>query len=381
MKVVMFSRFPSDIDHPRGGVETATIGLARGLVASSEIELHIVTLEKGRTEVSIEIQEGITIHRLPDNHIPMFIDILIGPGKKKLREYILSLKPDVVHFQETYGLGMGDMGIPSVFTVHGFDSLNLVTEKRRLWWLRSLIWKQVEKAGLKKQKHIISIIPYVRKEIEKHTDATIHDIENAISIDYFNYKSAQIAGRIFFAGWLNPRKNVICLLKAIPYIIEKEKNISVHIAGEASDSNYYHMIKATINDLGISDHVTLLGRVDQEKIKQELAEATVFVLPSKQENAPMAIAEAMAMGVPPISTNVCGMPYMITEGETGFLVEPDNPAELAKRILLMVQDIDCHKRISLSAIKEARDKYHPDSVARRTIQLYKQLVNEYGVLR
>ncbi len=377
MKVVMFSRFPSDINHPRGGVETATIGLARGLMASSGIDLHMVTFEKGHSEITTEVQEDITIHRLPGNNVPMFIDILAGPGKKKLRQYILSLKPDIVHFQETYGLGMGDMGIPSLFTVHGFDSLNLVTEQSRLWWIRSKLWKQVEKIGLKKQKQIISIIPYVRKEIGKYTNAEIHDIENAISESYFHTNRDRVKGRVFFAGWLNPRKNLVGLLKALPAVLSKTDDISVRVAGEACDPDYYKQIEAVINKHDLSGCVTLLGRIDQEAIKRELTQASVFVLPSKQENAPMAIAEAMAVGVPVISSNVCGMPYMIKDEETGFLVDPDDTDGFSDRILRLLGDEELYARMSSAAQSEALSKYHPQSVANRTIAVYKALINSY----
>ncbi len=379
MKVVMFSRFPSDINRPRGGVETATIGLARGLVSSEEdISLHIVTLEKNLQDISVEVQEGITIHRLPDNNVPMFIDILIGPGKKKLRKYLLSLQPDLVHFQETYGLGMGEIGIPSIFTVHGFDSLNLVTEKSRLWRLRSLIWKQVEKVGLRRQKQIISIIPYVRQEIEKYTTAEIHDIENSISESYYHTKRERVKGRIFFAGWLNPRKNLVGLLRALPAVIEKNNNISLHAAGEACDPEYYKQIESVISQYNLSEHVTLLGRIDQQAVKTELAQASIFVLPSKQENAPMAIAEAMAVGVPVISSNVCGMPYMIEDGKTGFLVDPEDTDGFSDSILNLLDNEDVYLKMSQAAQTEALDKYHPQSVASRTISVYKYIINTYS---
>ncbi len=374
MKVVMFSRFPVDINHPRGGVETATIGLSRALLSIPDIELHIVTIEQDCDAVSIDKQEGITIHRLPGNSVPMFIDILTGPGKKKLREYMLSLHPDVIHFQETYGLGMGEVGVPSVFTVHGFDSLNLVTEKNRFWRIRSLIWKQVEKLGLKKQKHIISIIPYVRKEIEKYTNAEIYNIENAISESYFHAQRNRVEGRIFFAGWLNPRKNLVRLLESLPAVLAKINNISLHVAGEASDPDYFKKIQSIINKHNLSSYVTLLGRIDQMAINNELAQASVFVLPSKQENAPMAIAEAMAVGVPVISSNVCGMPYMIENGVTGFLVDPDDRSGFSDSILKLLEDEDMYSKMSSAAQKEALSKYHPESVARRTVAVYKSII-------
>ena len=62
MKVVLVSRFPSDIDQPRGGVETATVGLAKALFSLGITDLHIVTIEKHIAETSIENHEGLTVH-------------------------------------------------------------------------------------------------------------------------------------------------------------------------------------------------------------------------------------------------------------------------------------------------------------------------------
>jgi len=374
MKVAMFSRFPVDINASRGGVESATIGLLRGLMSHGGIDLHVVTMEKACRELTVEQQEGITIHRLPGSPVPMFIDILAGPGKKRLRSYLLGLQPDIIHFQETYGLGMWDIEKPSVFTVHGFDSLNLVTEKPHLWRLRSVLWKYVEKLGLTHQKNLISINPYVKQEIEKYNTGNVYEIANAISVKYFECESNKVKGRVFFAGWLNPRKNVISLLRAIPHIIKSSPDISVHIAGEKCDDEYFEDIQSTIKNLHIDKYVNLLGRINQDEVMRELSEASVFVLPSKQENAPMAIAEAMAMGVPVISSNLCGMPYMIKHEETGFLIEPDDHEDIARRIIYLFNNDDDYAKISGVAIKDATENYHPVSVAKKTIQAYEEII-------
>ena len=64
MKVVLVSRFPSNIDQPRGGVETATVALAKALFSLGITDLHIVTIEKHLPEICIENHEGLTVHRL-----------------------------------------------------------------------------------------------------------------------------------------------------------------------------------------------------------------------------------------------------------------------------------------------------------------------------
>jgi glycosyltransferase involved in cell wall biosynthesis len=370
----MFSRFPEDVNKPRGGVETATLGLMRGLQALGTVELHLVTLEKGRSEVAVESSLGATIHRLPAPGWPMFIDLLLGPGKRLLKQYILDLKPDIVHFQETYGLGASGYGVPVVFTVHGFDSLNLVTEQSWMWWIRSKIWRRVEGFGLSRQSAIVSITPYVNDEIASRTRSKIYDIENAIAEKYFTLEHREEPGRIFYAGWINPRKNLATLVRAVAELKKRGVPVKLYAAGEASDAEYHRLVLQTIADLGVADEVVMLGRVGQDEIMNQLAKAALFVLPSLQENAPMAIAEAMATGVPVISSNVCGMPYMIEEGRTGFLVEPNDHRTYADRIEALVGDDALRQSFSSAAKEEAQRRYHPESVAAKTVDLYQTLI-------
>lgn len=374
MKVVMFSRFPRDVEKPRGGVESATLGLLRGLAKLEGIELHLVTLEKGLSGDTIEKLGWITVHRLPRSNWPMFIDTLIGPGRRKVDSYIRSLSPDVVHFQETYGIGAKDVGAPSVFTVHGFDSLNLPAAKQSLWKLRSLIWQYVETKGLRDKKYVVSITPYVRDEIGVRTKAKIFDIDNAISEKYFSLERKEVHGRIFFAGWLNPRKNAVALVRAFSLLRKKGVLAELIIAGEASDEGYFSKIKEAINEGEVADSVSLLGRIDQGDIQKELQQASIFVLPSYQENAPMAIAEAMAVGVPVISSNVCGMPYMIDEGRTGYLVGPDDVTALADRMAAVLQDSELSARMGQDCKEEAKKRYHPSAVAQKTLALYREII-------
>lgn len=378
LRVIMFSRFPEDVNKPRGGVETATLGLVRGLVALGQVELHLVTLEKGRRERSIKPSLGATIHRLPGTGWPMIFDLLFGPGKRLLKEYILSLQPDVVHFQETYGLGASGYGVPVVFTVHGFDSLNLVTEQKWMWWLRAKLWRRVERYGLAKQSAIVSITPYVNDEIASRTGSQIFDIENAIDEKYFTLEHQEEPGRLFYAGWINPRKNLATLVRAVAELRQRGVATKLYAAGETSDPEYNRLVLQTIEDLGVSKEVVLLGRVGQDEIMHQLTKASIFVLPSLQENAPMAIAEAMAVGVPVISSNVCGMPYMIDEGRTGYLVEPNDYRTYADRIQTLVGDDSLRRKISSSAQAEARRRYHPESVAAKTLDLYQRLMGSVG---
>src|SRR4030067_3028234 len=112
MKVVLFSRYPSDSNLPRGGVESVTVVLVAALARLNDLDVHVVTLEYNRKETSVEKDGAITVHRLPRPRWPEMLDIFVGPGRKRLIEYITQLKPDVLHTHETYGLALGGSLFP-----------------------------------------------------------------------------------------------------------------------------------------------------------------------------------------------------------------------------------------------------------------------------
>ena len=88
----------------------------------------------------------------------------------------------------------------------------------------------------------------------------------------------------------------------------------------------------------------------------------------------MGIAEAMAAGVPVVASDRCGMPYMVRHGETGFLVDPQDVEELAARLAVLLGDPGRRRRMGELARTLARDRFHPDVVARRTLDVYRDAV-------
>lgn len=373
MRIAMFSRFPDHVDQPKGGVESATVGLVRGLSARPGTELHVVTLEKNRTLDVVEENELATVHRLHASGRPMIADVFGGPGRKRIDECIRGIKPDVVHFQETYGFGGPYPDIPTVFTVHGFDSLNLVTERKSAWWLRAPLWKLAERKGIGSHGYLVSIAPYVTEMLTEFSRAEIVEIPNAISPEFFKIDNRPVAGRIFFAGWINRRKNITAAIKAIRELVAEGHDVSLHAAGALSDEDYLAEVRQLIRDYDLESRITLLGRVNQSELRKELEEANVFLLPSLQENAPMAIAEAMAAGVPVITSRVCGMPTMVEEGKAGYLVEPNDIADITGKVATILENGGRRSAMGAYARQKAMDTYHPESVVTATLNLYNRI--------
>jgi len=380
MKVVLFSRYPRSFNLPKGGVESVTVILARALARMADLDVHLITLEKGLAKEMTERDDKVTIHRLSASSWPQVLDIHAGPGRKRLLAKIRLLNPDVVHSHETFGLTMGELEIPHVFTVHGFDHANIPAEGRSFAGSRSLLWKYVENRGLSRQKKIISISPYVLGMIQQYApQAAIHGIDNPVDDRYFTVpleKENTGNKRVLILGWINERKNTLGAIRAMAHAVRSGAKGTLAVAGEAKLSSYKELLLREIADLGIENHVEFLGHINREQLESELRRTSILLLPSLQENAPMAISEAMAASIPVVTSNRCGMPYMVADGESGFLVDPTDSIQIGERLkeLLLSPEL-CHK-MGARGREIALERFHSDAVAAKTRAVYESALQK-----
>jgi len=380
MKIVLFSRYPRSFDRPKGGVESVTVILARALARMADLDIHLITLEKGLARELTERDDKVTIHRLAASSWPQILDIHAGPGRKRLITKIHQLNPDIVHSHETFGLTMGNLDIPHVFTVHGFDHANIPAEGRSFARGRSILWRFVENRGLGRQKTIISISPYVRGMIERFApQAAIHDIDNPVDDRYFTVspdKQTDGDKRVLILGWINERKNTLGAIRSIAHAIRSGARGTLAVAGEAKLSSYKELLLREIRDLGIENHVEFLGHINREQLENELRRTTILLLPSLQENAPMAISEAMAASVPVVTSNRCGMPYMVADGESGFLVDPTDSVQIGERLKELLLSPELCQKMGARGREIALERFHSDAVAAKTRAVYESALQQ-----
>jgi len=274
-----------------------------------------------------------------------------------------------------FGLMVKGLPIPRVFTIHGFIYGDTLVSGERLAWLRSRIWRLIETSGWAHQPHIISISPYVRERLAGIARGVIHDVENPISEAFFDLPHDERKGTIFSAALVCPRKNTLGLVEAFARLRAAGIDSELRLAGSISDPPYGRRVQERIRDLGLAGDVVLLGGLNSHQIQRELATASVFALVSREENAPMGISEAMAVGVPVVASNRCGMPYMISHGETGFLVDPLDPDDIARRLGSLLRDDALRAAMGKRARNAARERFHPAAVARRTRDVYLEAAN------
>ena len=123
-------------------------------------------------------------------------------------------------------------------------------------------------------------------------------------------------------------------------------------------------------ELGLEQHVTFLGK--QDHIERLIPLADVFLLPSQLESFGLAALEAMACGVPAVSTRVGGVPELITHEVDGFLESPGDVAAQAARVTALVTDESLHRRMSEAARATAVTKF----CSSRVIPIYERYYRE-----
>jgi glycosyltransferase involved in cell wall biosynthesis len=108
-------------------------------------------------------------------------------------------------------------------------------------------------------------------------------------------------------------------------------------------------------------------------VRARLDEIDLFVLPTRADNMPIALLEAMACALPVVATNVGGIPEIVADGETGILVEPDDAGALARAIGHLLEDPSRRERLGRKGAARIGEHFEAHAVARRMVDLYERL--------
>ena len=124
--------------------------------------------------------------------------------------------------------------------------------------------------------------------------------------------------------------------------------------------------------LGVGKHVLFLG--NQEVMEELLPLADVFLLPSSTESFGLVALEAMSAGVPVVASNVGGLPELVENGQTGFLVAPDDLSAHVRAVLKVLGDAPLRRRFGAAGRKVARERFDVDRVVELYRKVYEGLV-------
>lgn len=261
---------------------------------------------------------------------------------------------------------------------HGDFEKDLFLQRRiRLRSIYQFLMKAIATFSLRRADALRAVSETTKKQLEKWTEGkAIAKFAAWTDIEVFQDAGGSVGHKtekfILYVGVLIPRKGVHFLLQSFARIADEIKDAKLVLIGKTDDDGYARTLTTMTERLGLDQRVTFMGPKTQSELAEFMARAEVLVLPSLSEALGRVVLEAMACGTPVIGSDVGGIPDMIQEGETGFLIPPGDVGALAGRLRWILQHPQKAKQIGESARKFAREFFSEEQY----VQNYSDLIDK-----
>ena len=349
-----------------GGITSYLLTLTKGLTAKG----HQVVVASSGGNMLKEFERAGARHLMVDVRTKSEIHPKLWWASSLISGFILEEGIEVIHAHTrvTQVMGhflSGQTGVPMVTTCHGFF-------KRR--WFRKVFpcWG----------KGVIAISCPVALHLWKDfgvANERIHMVTNGIDLKRFtvadqgerNKKRLELGigdhPVIGIIARLSDVKGIDVLLKAMPVVIQAIPNIQLIIAGEGPEKEKLQQI---VQDLSLHAFVRFESTVNHTR--DLLAAFDVFVMPSLMEGLGLSVIEAQATGIPVIASNVGGLPELVEDSKTGYLVPVGDSQVLAQRIIEMLKNPVQAKAMAAEARFLVEQKFSSEKMVEGTLKVYEQ---------
>lgn len=190
-----------------------------------------------------------------------------------------------------------------------------------------------------------------------------------IDMDFFQIKKELKERKNFigYIGRLEEGKGVMNFVEAIPRIFKKQDNLKFFLGGNGPLQD---RIKDELRNNDIFQKVELIGWICHDKVPDYLNELKLFVLPSYSEGLPTTVLEAMACGTPVLATPVGGVPDVIKDRETGFILGDNSPECITENVIRALE----HQNLD-EIVKNARKLIEKEYTYEAAVGRYRKILN------
>ncbi|HJZ04294.1 MAG TPA: glycosyltransferase family 4 protein [Patescibacteria group bacterium] len=301
--------------------------------------------------------------------------------------WILAFKrPNILHQSVTWGKAFWKevsfmllarcLGIKVVAHIHG-SKLDIQLKEAKLYkrWLMNI--------ALKIPQVLVVLSEYWFKFLSETVSSKLNivivpncvDQSIAEAMDRITFDAKKSECLVLYLGELCVRKGLLDALRAAILVCQQEPIARFVFAGAVEPGLQMKRIKRACQEAMMDGNIRFPGLVTGEEKLALFSEASVFILPSYNENLPIAILEAMSMGLPVVATPVAGIPELIEDGCNGFLIQPGDYHALADRILTLAREPELRQRMGKANVSNGRSKYHPQVFVSRIKEIYDRLLS------
>ncbi len=299
----------------------------------------------------------------------------------ELLKVIRQVKPDIVHTHASLSgrIAAKLLGVRVVYTKHGLEKMPSMSEQI------SLPQGGFKKAINRLSSRLLSdgVIAISKSVFEDLVQSGVHP--SRITCVYHGLDLTQFQARdslkdkienksetvwIGALARLHPVKGLDVLIDAAKMVISSYPQARFLIGGAGPMER---TLKAKIETHRLENYIKMLGFI--ENVPQFLSRLNIFVLPSFSEGLGLSVLEAMAQSLPVVATKVGGLPEIVQDEKTGFLVEPGKAQLLAQTIVRLVIDPKLAMQMGATGRQRVEQLFDAKTMARKTVAVYEKLLN------
>lgn len=409
MKIVQVGQYPISADCIRGGVEASVFGLTQELVKQGH-DIHVFDVPRMDSKDSIETPNITNGPRISTN--TLIVHRYANPGSHNVDQLkcvpnmvqdILALHPDIVHIHGTSELSANiytscqQHGLKLMLTIHGLARIEKKNKLYQAWqnlhtgtdplckkripaFMKALYQffrqSRVECQLLERADRAIVDTGYLLDALKEYPVKRLPELyvipQGANEKFYDNSRAICDNLRsisILCVGAFGVRKSQIELVRAFERLRERGVDAKLVLCGVVAEQAYFNQLKSVVSASAYKNDIVIKENLPFEQLMQEYRHATIFALHSQEESQGIVFAEAMAMGLPVVSTRVGGIPYVVEQGKTALLSEYGDIDATAAAMEMLLKNDTIRTQYAQNAIVAAR-RYKWSNIAEEIVKLY-----------
>lgn len=383
LKVTMFTNeYPPNI---YGGAGVHVDYLVRELSKLMKVDVRCFGDQDHETD-NLKVRGYKEWDKLKENSDPRYQKAL-GPFSTDLAMVKDQIDSDILHCHTWYTFMAGFLAKklydkPLVVTVHSLEPLRPWKEEQLGNGYKLSSW--MEKTGIEAADRVIAVSQGSKEDILKYYNIPEEKVEviyNGIDLNQYQKTDVNIARRkygiegkyILFVGRISRQKGITHLLDAVKYL---PRDIKLVLCASSPDTQ--EVLEEVEQKVKLYDNIIWINKmVEKEEIIELYSNAEVFTCPSVYEPFGIINLEAMACKTPVVASATGGIKEVVVHEETGFLVEPGNPEELAKYINILLNNKDLAIKFGENGRKRVEEMFSWESIAKKTHDMYKDVIGKY----
>jgi glycosyltransferase involved in cell wall biosynthesis len=360
------------------GMDIVALELIRNLQKIDEINEYVVFVKNDEDDNVINETDNFRIVRISGAPYPYWEQVLLP----KMAHYE---KVSLLHC--TSNTAPLNLNVPLVLTLHDIIYLEKWNFSQGSYYqiLGNLYRRYNVPSAVRKAAQIITVSNFEQKRIQGHfgLDADhVKTVYNGVG-DHFRRvtdhkmlleirrKYSLPENFIFFLGNTDPKKNVEGVLRALS-LLKQQSKLDFKLVMPDIDRRYLQSLAEKIKDKELLEKICFTGYVANSELPAIYSLSEIFLYPSLRESFGMPILEAMACGVPVITSNTSSMPEVA--GDAAVLIDPRDPGAIASAILQLRADKKRQSELSEKGLRRSA-RFSWEVNARQTLDIYNGVLN------